>query len=99
MPPEAVPEVPPWLAQFPAAGRAYVTAWFAYARSQGAATPADILHVVRRVCSRKLEWSMSRSTEQLCRTVLLALVHQRPLAEQYAQTFLTRKEPADGLEP
>jgi hypothetical protein len=47
-----------------------------------------VLEVVARVCGRKLEWSMSTSTEQLCAGVLLALVHQRPLALAYAQTLL-----------
>lgn len=92
MPPETVPAVHPWLAQFPTAGRHYIVAWFGYARSQGAQTPEAVLQIVERVCARKLEWSMSASTETLCRGVLLALVHQRPLAEAYAQTFLTPKE-------
>ena len=90
--PETIPDAHSWLSQFPAADRHYITAWFGYARSQGAQTPADVLQVVTRVCSRKLEWSMSRSTEALCQGVLLALVHQRPLAEAYAATFLNPKE-------
>ena len=88
--------VHPWLAQFPLAGRHYVIAWFAYARSQGAQTPEAVLQIVERVCSRKMEWSMSASTEALCRGVLLALVHQRPQALAYAQTLLPRGQ-ARGL--
>jgi hypothetical protein len=90
MTPETVPAVHPWLAPFSLAGRHYITAWFGYAVSQGAQTPEAVLQIVSRVCARKLEWSMSASTEDLCRGVLLALVHQRPLAEAYAATLLAR---------
>jgi hypothetical protein len=91
MPPETVPTVHPWLAPFPAAGRHYITAWFAYSVSQGAQTPEAVLEIVTRLCNRKLEWSVSPSTETLCRGVLLALCHQRPGAVAYAQTFLAEK--------
>lgn len=47
-----------------------------------------VLQLVERVCSRKLAWSMSASTEQLCQGLLLALVHQRPAALDYARTLL-----------
>jgi hypothetical protein len=89
--------VHPWLAPFPAAGRHYITAWFGYAISQGAKSPEAVLQIVERVCSRKLEWSMSRSTEDLCRGVLLALVHQRPQALSYAATLLARPDRTGGL--
>ena len=92
MPPETIPAVHPWLAQFTQARRAYVVAWFGYAVSQHAETPEAVLQVVQRVCARKLEWSMSASTTQLCQGVLLALVHQRPGALAYAQTFLNPTE-------
>jgi hypothetical protein len=82
--------VHPWLAQFAPAGRHYVIAWFNYSVSQRAQTPEGILEIVARVCSRKLEGSMSPSTEHLCQGVLLALVHQRPGALSYAQTLLDR---------
>jgi hypothetical protein len=52
----------PWLAQFPTTGRHYITAWFGYARSQGAKTPEAVLEIVARVCARRLAWSMSPST-------------------------------------
>lgn len=86
----------PWLAQFPGAGRHYITAWFGYAKSQGAKTPEGVLEIVARVCSRKLEWSMSASTEQLCEGVLLALVHQRPGALSYAATLLMGEKAIHG---
>jgi hypothetical protein len=78
----------PWVGSFPAASRPYITAWFGYALSQGCRTPEGILEIVERTCHRKLAWSMSASTEQLCRGVLLALVHQRAGALAYAQTLL-----------
>jgi hypothetical protein len=86
--------VHPWLAQFPIAGRHYITAWFSYSVSQGAKTPEAVLQIVERVCSRKLVWSMSRSTEALCQGVLLALTHQRPGALSYAATLLPAPEAA-----
>ena len=80
--------VHPWLAQFPGAGRHYITAWFGYAISQGAKSPEAILDIVARVAARKLELSMSTSTAALCQGVLLALVHQRAGALAYAQALL-----------
>jgi hypothetical protein len=90
----------PWLSQFPLAGQHYIRAWFSYGVSQGAQTADGVLQIVGRVCGRKLEWSMSTTTEQLCKDVLLALMHQRPLAEAYAQTLLEErreKRPGDPL--
>ena len=77
-----------WLAHFPTASQPYVRAWFGYAVSQQAQTPEAVLEIVQRVCSRKLEWSMTASTEQLCQGVLLALVHQRREALAYAASLL-----------
>lgn len=81
-------ETDPWLRQFDQARRAYIVAWFHYARSQHAETPEAVLAIVQRVCARKLEWAATSSTEQLCRGVLAALAHQRALALSYARVVL-----------
>ena len=82
----------PWLAQFPTQAQPLVIAWFAYAASQRPQTPDGLLAIVERVVSRKLDWSPTPETRQVCRTTLLALCHQRAGAWGYAGTFLAQKE-------
>ena len=77
-----------WLALFPAHQRAMIRAWFGYARTQGASTPADLVAVVARVTSAKLARSVSPTSTTLCEAVLASLAHHRGLALAYAQTLL-----------
>jgi hypothetical protein len=83
-----VTTVHPWLAQFPAPAQPLVQAWFAYAVSQGAQTPDGLLEIVERIVSRKMDWSTTPETRQVCSMVLLALCHQRAGARAYAATCL-----------
>jgi hypothetical protein len=83
-----VPTLDPWLAQFPPQAQPLVSAWFHYGRTQGAATPEALVQIVERVIHRKLDWSITPQTRELCSTTLLALCHQRAGARAYAQTLL-----------
>jgi hypothetical protein len=78
----------PWLSHFPALAQPLVTAWFAYAASQGAQTPDALLTIVERVVSHKLDWSTTLQTRHTCQMTLLALCHQRAGARAYAATLL-----------
>ena len=83
----------PWLQQFSTVRRHYVTHCFADA-SHGAPSPEVVLEVVAQLCVERMERSTSRSTEELCKGVLLALIHQRPGALAYAQTLLDHRPSA-----
>jgi hypothetical protein len=82
----------PWLRQFSPQAQPLVTAWFGYAVTQGAQSPEGVLEIVARVCGRKLEWSTTPATRELCSTLLLALCHQRAKARAYAASLLQQQE-------
>jgi hypothetical protein len=86
-----LPTLDPWLAHFPEASRVLVAAWFAYAAGQGAQTPEELLAVVTRLVSAKLDWSVVPETRQTCSTTLLALVHRRREALDYARAVLAQQ--------
>jgi hypothetical protein len=78
-----------WLQQFPRHQQAIITAWFSAVRVPGQ-TPDDLLHRASEVIARRLDWAPARDTAELCQAVLLALLHQRPGARQFAQSLLER---------
>ena len=80
--------VHPWLAGFRAADRPMVSAWFAYALSQGARRPEVRVDLVGRVVASKLAWSVSSTSIQLCEATLASLAHRRPEALSYATALL-----------
>ena len=76
-----------WLDQFPAHRQPIIRAWFAAVRIPGQ-TPDELLQRVRATVAHRLDGGPARDTEALCRRVLLALVHHRDGARQFAQTLL-----------
>jgi len=86
------PVLYPWLAGFPAADRPMISAWFAYALSQGARRPEVLVEMVQRVVAAKLEWSVSATSITLCEATLAALAHRRAEALSYAAALLTLVE-------
>ena len=81
----------PWPEQFPRHQQAVVRAWFAAVRVPGQ-SPDDLLHRVSEACARRLDWPVAGDTAALCERVLLALLHQRESARQFAQTLLPSQE-------
>jgi hypothetical protein len=75
-----------WLAQF-GPKQSIVHAWCSAVRVPGQ-SPEDLLHRLAETVARRLDWAPAKDTQQLCEQVLLALVHQRPGARQFAQTLL-----------
>jgi hypothetical protein len=65
-----------------------ISAWFAYALSQGARRPEVLVEMVGRVVAAKLEWSVSATSVQLCEATLAALAHRRGEALSYATALL-----------
>ena len=84
------PPVHPWLAGFRPPDRPMVSAWFAYAVSQGAKRPEAVVEMVQRVVGSKLAWSVSPTSLALCEATLAALAHRRGEALAYAATCLAR---------
>ena len=80
-----------WLAQFPPEAQPLIAAWFAYAVGQRPQTPDGLLAIVKRVVSRKLDWSVTPGTREVCTRVLLALCDQRAGARTYAATVLAQQ--------
>jgi hypothetical protein len=78
----------PWLAAFAPHQRSLVSAWFAYAWSQGTRTPEELVALVQRLVTSKLEWSVSPTSTTLCEVTLASLAHRRGEALAYAQRLL-----------
>jgi hypothetical protein len=90
--PETVTDAHPWLEQFQPHQRSVIRAWFSAARLPSQ-TPEDLVHRVAEVISRKLDWPVAADTQQLCEQTLLALLHGREGARQFAQILL---DPSPG---
>ena len=89
--PVPFPSVSSWLAQFPAHQQGVIRSGFAAVRVPGQ-SPDALLHRASETIARHLDWEPARDTEALGRAVLLALVHQRAQARQFAATFLEGQE-------
>ena len=77
-----------WISTFPETTHATVRSWFASAVSSGATHPDAVLMVVERLVGKKLDWSTTEATRQLCHNTLQACRCNRTAALAFASQIL-----------